>query len=642
MGLHRIADNEMGVAIDGKNIVSFNSSNVTFEENINMKKGLLLLDDAGTESITISSAPTVTTSYDIKHPPLEGTAGQVLAIASVSANVITAEWAANSGGGGVTYPLQGIAGSASAPTFSFDSGETDKGMYSGGSGILAFATNGTLSAHIDTIGNLNLASSNSLLLTDSGSNTITFSPPSTIVTSYETFAPTELVNNSNMQHTTSGELVWTPRPTYIADVAINGGGAAGVWSFGTTPNELANIKVVLWDTFYSSFFCALPSASNNGVWKSTDAQIYSQIATPSVGSGSHQIASDNNGNLMVAKGSAMIFSSNGTSFTTTTTSPPNTIRGLAHGNGTWTAAGINALYQSTDNGASWNSVLTMSGIGTNVEFAQFLNGGAGGFIVTLTSTGSSLDKVIVSNGASWNKLVTSSDTFITAADSTLGITISESLQRIVIGMNNSTTAIYIEDNVTPGTYLVNTCILNGGTPVTGALYGGAFGNGKFVISTGGTDTEYYESTDGITLTLKNDMTSNTETNGAYSPTLSTFVFGHNGGIVTQQMIYRIETAGSTVEMVLNNADYCTFANDQDNYFGYNGSGLSIVSNTQIDMDIGTNNILSTTSSKITANKPFVLVKMTTAERDALTPEQAMIIFNTTTLATETYNGTIWV
>lgn len=41
-------------------------------------------------------------------------------------------------------------------------------------------------------------------------------------------------------------------------------------------------------------------------------------------------------------------------------------------------------------------------------------------------------------------------------------------------------------------------------------------------------------------------------------------------------------------------------------------------------------------------KAFVLSTITTTERDAMTPVQGMVIFNTTTLAMEVYNGSAWV
>lgn len=76
-------------------------------------------------------------------------------------------WAAM-GGGGVSYPLLGSAGSAAAPTYSF-SGDTDTGIYSSGANELSFSTNASRKLLLDTIA-LKPNSDNSFSIGYSGAN----------------------------------------------------------------------------------------------------------------------------------------------------------------------------------------------------------------------------------------------------------------------------------------------------------------------------------------------------------------------------------------------------------------------------------------------------------------------------------------
>lgn len=460
--------------------------------------------------------------------------------------------------------------------------------------------------------------------------------------SYGVTLPPILSDETVLKHLTNGETVWNTEAVVTEAVTIagtGGGGIPGAWTFASSPNELVNIKHVVWDEYYAAYYCKVPSTSN-GMWKSTDGKTYTSLATPNIGLGSFTVATANDGRQMASHGDVMLFSSDGATYTATGTSPVNTIRDVAYGNGTWVAAGEDASYKSTDNGDTWSSLGTYDGIGTKCVFAQFLNNGAGGFLIGCTAGGTS--KLMISSAGTLSEIITSTDPAMAVGDAITGITVSEELEIIVVGTSNVTNVALYVQNTGIGTYSYQPCTVST-VPATGIIHGGAYGNGKFVLSTGGEDTEYYESTDGKVLTQKTDMTTESEVTGAYSPTLDMFVFGYNGGTAQNQMIYREEngTPATTIDMAVINNDYLTFSqntnarirsfeddiiyeNDRYHTFAVNGAPKFVVADTVVQM-----------------TEPLLHGYMTTAARDALSVSEGTSIWNTTTKHLNIFDGTNW-
>jgi hypothetical protein len=52
-------------------------------------------------------------------------------------------------------------------------------------------------------------------------------------------------------------------------------------------------------------------------------------------------------------------------------------------------------------------------------------------------------------------------------------------------------------------------------------------------------------------------------------------------------------------------------------------------------------LIETNATAIKENKPHVFVNLTTTERNALTAESGMMIFNTTDVKLQCYDGTAW-
>lgn len=462
--------------------------------------------------------------------------------------------------------------------------------------------------------------------------------------SYGLTLPQTPVDNTVLRYVSNGETSWDIETVsnQAVSVAGSGTGIPGAWTVATSPNELVNIKVSIWDSHYNKFFCAVPSPTNFGVWESSDGKTYTSLATPIAGTGSHQIASSGDGRLMIARGSAMLYSTNGSTYAATATSPPTTIRGIAYGNGIWMAGGENAVYSSTNNGATWVQKKAFSGIITLAEFAQYLNSGVGGFIIGFAASSSEKVEITDSNGNFVNVLNTTSPLF-TFTDAVTGISVSESLQRIVIGTNNATSALYITDNKND-TYTATACTFSGGSPSSGVIYGGAYGSGKFIITTGGSDTEYYESSDGITLTKKTDMKTTVETYVAYSPTLDLFAVAHSGGSATNQMLWREENGTATVDvdMGVNATDYYTFNSNTDNKI-YNDttSLMYIETDTGVQFKHGESFPLLVDDVSALFHVPINYASMTTAERDALAPSAGMAIWNYETGHLNIYDGNNW-
>lgn len=289
-----------------------------------------------------------------------------------------------------------------------------------------------------------------------------------------------------------------------------------------------------------------------------------------------------------------------------------------------------------DNGATWTVSGTYAGIGTTCEFAQFLNNGAGGFIIGCAA--GDVDKILISNSGGWSSVMNASNSIFATGNNIGGLTISEELEIIVIG-NDGTEVIYLTDDGDE-TYTFALCTLTD-EPTSGATYGGAYGHvcGKFIISTGAADSEYYESTDGKALTLKNDMSAYVETNGAYSPTLDMFVFGHSGGASTEQMLYREEN--TFTNMAINESDYYSFSRNTDARIWSFEDDMAYDIGRYHIFGVNYNPKLVISDDVVQHTVPLIHGYMTTANRDALVVSEGTSIWNTTTKALNVYNGTGW-
>jgi hypothetical protein len=321
-----------------------------------------------------------------------------------------------------------------------------------------------------------------------------------------------------------------------------------------------------------------------------------------------------------------------------------------YGNGVWIACGDldaseDTIWRSTDEGSTWTRATTFNG--TNyidgfahvAEFVPWL-GVAGAFIVGVGFTGT--DKFLYSeDGDTWTR--TNNTTLgLTTIPWITGLSFSDNI--VVAGTNDPTNLAYwTVDGLSWNVLTVGAGINI--APSTNQIRNGAYGNGKFIITTSGTDSEYYESTDGKNLVLKTDMaTSTSERYVAYSPTLDAFALSHiNGGSAGNQMIYREENGATTtvVPMGVNTTDYYTFNGNTDarirsfeddiiyennryHTFAVNGAPKFVVADT----------VIQTT-------QPLLHGYMTTAARDALSVSEGTSIWNTTTKHLNIFDGTNW-
>lgn len=108
----------------------------------------------GTNTVSLRAPGTLASSLSWILPETAGTAGQVMSVGTGG----TLYWA--NSGGSVSYPLLSTTlGSIGTPAYSFSS-DTDTGMFSPGTGTLAFTTNGTNRINITSDGNVGIGTTN--------------------------------------------------------------------------------------------------------------------------------------------------------------------------------------------------------------------------------------------------------------------------------------------------------------------------------------------------------------------------------------------------------------------------------------------------------------------------------------------------
>ncbi len=109
----------------------------------------------GTNTVALRAPGTLAASLTWVLPSSSGASGEQLTLGSGG----TTYWGSASGGG-VAYPLLATTlGSVGTPVFSF-SADSDTGIFSPGTGTLAFATNGTNRVNINSLGNVGIGTTN--------------------------------------------------------------------------------------------------------------------------------------------------------------------------------------------------------------------------------------------------------------------------------------------------------------------------------------------------------------------------------------------------------------------------------------------------------------------------------------------------
>ena len=162
-GLYRSATNELAFSTGGGQVLTFGgfpkrvllgehtgatatslstygTQDIVISTNQSVDSGTITITDGvnGNISLTPNGTGAVEISGAYKLPT---------AVTGVNDYVLTAQtdgstaWAASGGGGGVTFPLEGSAGTVTSPTYSFSS-ESNTGMYFPAAAELGFSVNG--------------------------------------------------------------------------------------------------------------------------------------------------------------------------------------------------------------------------------------------------------------------------------------------------------------------------------------------------------------------------------------------------------------------------------------------------------------------------------------------------------------------
>ena len=129
-------------------ISSRGAYDLTLNTNDGTNSGSIVIADGVDGQISITPNGAGTIKLDGVELDNSGIAtGYVLKATSATA----AGWAAESGGGGVSFPLQGSSGSTSAPTYSF-SADTDTGIYLSGASNMGIVAGGVSYINIGGLG----------------------------------------------------------------------------------------------------------------------------------------------------------------------------------------------------------------------------------------------------------------------------------------------------------------------------------------------------------------------------------------------------------------------------------------------------------------------------------------------------------
>lgn len=481
---------------------------------------------------------------------------------------------------------------------------------------------------------------------------------------------------------------WEDHHNVVRDHTLNlgtgtGPATPGSWLDARTPNGTVNGKHIIWDPGYERFVVAVTGGVHHAYYSNTTTHndggtdypagtFYFGSDYATIGTGSHQLATNGksppNNLIVITKGNSQACSSDGGSTWDVCDNivSNDTYRGIAYGSvytgpavfqDLWVIGGQGGFYTTPNpQSTAWSLSGTFTGICTQMEYAQFLNHGQGGFIGIVIGT----NKIMIRNKVgAWVSILNTNDAIdgftITSAYDCTGITVSEELELIIVSLTaGAIRAIYITDDPnTDSTYPIGVCALSA-NPTTSFLVSGAAGNGKMLIGTGA-DDEYYETSglidNKVELTLKSDLTAHNEVNGAYSPTLNMFSFSMSGAPSNVDVSYRIEDAvpgppigGLDVAAASNDTDYYTFKTEPANYLHSEaGIQLNIHSGEAINMRVDSADCVTVDGNEVVAHQPFrPMIVDDDAERNALPVVGAgSMVWNADTGHLNIYNGTAW-
>ena len=137
-----------GYVETGTKVTTSSGTNLTLDTNNGTDSGSIVIAEGVNGQIVITPNGTGTIKLDgveLDNSLIQ--TGYVLKATSATG----AGWAAESGGGGITFPIEADNGSASAPSYSF-SGDTDTGIYLSGASSMGIAAGGQNYLFIGSLG----------------------------------------------------------------------------------------------------------------------------------------------------------------------------------------------------------------------------------------------------------------------------------------------------------------------------------------------------------------------------------------------------------------------------------------------------------------------------------------------------------